>query len=98
MIIDSTWESVALSVISQLASVIVKLNAIAKICKYRMFHEGHHFISMAMDVHDAPEHDMDHFIKECVRLFHDRNQEVIYLCLFTFNFSSIMLVLLFNVF
>jgi len=63
VIIDSTWESVALSVISQLTSVIVKFNAIAKICKYRMFHEGHHFISMAMDVHDAPEHDMDHFIR-----------------------------------
>jgi hypothetical protein len=27
---------------------------------------------MAMDVHDAPKCDMDRFIKECVRLFHDR--------------------------
>jgi hypothetical protein len=72
VIIDSTWESLALSVISQLTNVIVKLSTIVKICKYRMFHEGHHFISMAMDVHDTPEHDMDHFIKECARLFHDR--------------------------
>jgi hypothetical protein len=31
-----------------------------------------HFILMAMEVHNAPKHDMDHFIKECARLFHDR--------------------------
>jgi hypothetical protein len=27
---------------------------------------------MAMEVHGAPRHDMDHFIKECTCLFHDR--------------------------
>jgi hypothetical protein len=27
---------------------------------------------MAMEVHGAPEHDMDCFIKEFVRLYHDR--------------------------
>jgi hypothetical protein len=27
---------------------------------------------MAMEVHDAPGHDMDRFIRECVRLFHDK--------------------------
>ncbi len=57
----------ATNVISQLTSVVVELNTIAKIRKYKRFHEGHHFIPMAMDVHDAPKHDMDRFIKECVR-------------------------------
>ncbi len=46
----------------------VKFSAITKIHKYRKLHEGHHFIPMAMKVHNAPRH----FIKECVHLFHDR--------------------------
>jgi len=50
----------------------VELNVVAKMCKYKRLHEGHHFIPMAMKVHGAPRHDMDHFIKECARLFHDR--------------------------
>jgi len=49
----------ALNVINQLASVVVKFNNIAKICKYIGLHEGHHFISMAMEVHNAPGRDMD---------------------------------------
>jgi hypothetical protein len=36
------------------------------------FHEGHHFISMAMEMHGIFEPDMDYFIKECVRLFNNR--------------------------
>jgi len=66
---------VALNVISQLA----KFNAIAKIRKYRGLHEGHHFIPMAMEVHDTFERDMDHLIKERACLFHDRPSKVIYL-------------------
>ncbi len=62
----------ALSVISQLAGATTKLSAIAKIYKYKKFHEGHHFILMAMEMHGAPGRDMDHFIKECVHLVHDR--------------------------
>jgi hypothetical protein len=62
----------ATNIISQPASTVVELNTIAKIHKYKGFHERHHFIPMAMDVHDAPRHDMDHFIKECVRFFHNR--------------------------
>jgi hypothetical protein len=62
----------AMSVINQPVYVIAKFSAIVKIRKYKRFHEGHHFIPMAMEVHDAPEHGKDHFIKECVRLFHDR--------------------------
>jgi hypothetical protein len=27
---------------------------------------------MAMEVHNTPEHDMDHFIRECACLFHER--------------------------
>jgi hypothetical protein len=61
-----------MNVISQLVSVVVELNTIAKICKNRTFHEGHHFISMAMEVHGTPEHDMDYFIRECAHLFKDR--------------------------
>jgi hypothetical protein len=51
---------------------------------------------MAMEVHGASERDMDHFIKECAH--HLNNWEIIYLCIFAFNFSSSVLVLLFNMF
>jgi hypothetical protein len=60
---------VASSVIGQPTRVIAKFNAIVKICKYRGFHEGHHFILMALEVHNTPGHDMDRFIKECACLF-----------------------------
>ncbi len=65
----------ALSVISQLIGVAVELNTIAKIWKYRRFHEGHHFILMAMEMHNTLKHDMDCFIRECVRFFHDKQFE-----------------------
>jgi len=72
VVIDLTWETMALNVISQPSNAVVKLNAIVKICKYKGFHERHHFIPMVMEVHDTPKHDMDHFMKECARLFYDR--------------------------
>jgi hypothetical protein len=72
VVIDLTQEIMTTSVISWLASVVAKLNAIVKICKCRRFHEGPHFIPMAIKVHGAPKCDMDCFIKECVHLFHDR--------------------------
>jgi hypothetical protein len=75
----------------------MELNAIAKVCKYRGFHEGHHFILMAMEVHDIFKHDMDHFIRECVCLFHDRQSRGHLSFFFTFNFLGNMLVLPFNV-
>ncbi len=50
----------------------MELNTIVKIRKYREFHEGHHFTPMAMEVHGTPRCDMDRFIKECARLFHDK--------------------------
>jgi hypothetical protein len=40
-----------------------KLSAIVKIYKYKGFHDGHHFILMAMEVHGALGCDMDCFIK-----------------------------------
>jgi hypothetical protein len=36
------------------------------------FHEVHHFIPMAMEVHGAFGRDMDHFIREYACLFHNR--------------------------
>ncbi len=72
MVIDLTREMLVSSVISRLARAIVELSAIAKIHKYKRLCEGHHFIPMAMEVHIAPRRDMDRFIKEHVRLFHDR--------------------------
>jgi len=54
-----------LNVINQLAGAVVKLNDIAKICKYIGLRDGHHFILMTMEVHNAPRRDMDRFIKEC---------------------------------
>jgi hypothetical protein len=75
----------------------VELSAIVKVHKYKGFHEGHHFIFMAMEVHNTIEPNMDHFSKECARLFHNRRLGVIYLYLFAFNFLGNMLVLLFNV-
>jgi hypothetical protein len=72
MIIDLTRKIVVLNVITQSTSAVVKFNTIAKIYKYKGFHERHHFISMAMEVHNALGRDMDHFIKECVCLFHNK--------------------------
>ncbi len=72
VIIDLMQETMASSIISRPADVATELNAIAKICKYKGLHERDHFIPMAMEVHNTPEHDMDHFIRECACLFHER--------------------------
>jgi hypothetical protein len=61
-----------LSVFNRLTNIVAKLNTIAKIHKYKGLHEGHHFILMAMEVHDALKCDMDHFIRYCALFFHDR--------------------------
>jgi hypothetical protein len=53
---------------------------------------------MAIEVHNAPGHDMDHFIKECAHLFHDRRSWGHLIFFFAFNFSSNVLVLPFNMF
>ncbi len=72
MVIDSTQKTTSTNVINQLASATIKLSVITKIHKYKGLNEGHHFISMAMEVHGALGHDMDRFIRECVCLFHDK--------------------------
>jgi hypothetical protein len=69
MVTNSPWKIVTISVISQLASVNAKLKTIVKICKYRWLCEGQHFIIMVTEVHNAPRHDMDRFIRECARFF-----------------------------
>jgi hypothetical protein len=53
VVIDPTQEMVASSVISRAISVVVELNTIVKICKYKRLHEGLHFIMMAMEVHQG---------------------------------------------
>jgi hypothetical protein len=72
VIIDLMQETMASSIISRPSDVAMELNAIAEICKYKGLHERDHFIPMAMEVHNAPEHDMDHFIRECACLFHKK--------------------------
>ncbi len=64
-----------MNVINQPTSVIMELSSIVKIREYKRLHEGHHFIPMAMEVHNTPRHDMDCLIKKCVHLFHDRRSE-----------------------
>ncbi len=97
VVIDLTWEIVALSVINWLMDVAIELNAIAKIHKYKGFHEEHHFIQMAMEVHSALKHDMDHLSGNVFVFSMIDNWEVIYPCLFGFIFLGNMLVLLSNV-
>jgi hypothetical protein len=64
VVINPTWETVVSNVINQQICVVVKFNAIIKICKYRGLHEGHHFISMAMEVHGTRGRDTYRFIRE----------------------------------
>jgi hypothetical protein len=66
------WEMMTSSVISRPIGVTMELNIITKIRKYRRLHDGHHFIPMAMEVHNKPKRDMDCFIKDCARFFHNR--------------------------
>jgi hypothetical protein len=65
VVIDSTQETVTMSVINQPTNAAMKLNTITKIHNYRRLREEHHFIPMSMEVHDAFECEMDCFIKEC---------------------------------
>jgi hypothetical protein len=56
----------------QPTGAVVKLNIIVNIRKYKGLHKGHHFIPMAMEVHNTCKCDMDRFIKECAHLFHKK--------------------------
>jgi hypothetical protein len=72
VVTNSTWEMMAMNVISQPACAMWNFSAIAKIHKYKGLHERRHFIPMAMEVHNALRHDMDRFIRECALIFHNR--------------------------
>jgi hypothetical protein len=72
VVINSPWKTLIINVINQPVSVNAKLKTIVKIRKYRWLCEGQHFISMVGEVHSAPRHDMDCFIKECAHLFHNK--------------------------
>jgi hypothetical protein len=72
VVINPPWKTITISVISQPTSVNAKLKTIVKICKYRWFCERQHYILMVTKVHSASGHDMDHFIRECARHFHDK--------------------------
>jgi hypothetical protein len=72
VVTDPTRKMVVMNVIDWPIGAIAELNTIAKIRKYRKFHEWHHFILMAMEVHGTPKCDMDHSIKECACLFHNK--------------------------
>jgi hypothetical protein len=72
MVTNLTQEMMAMNVISRSTNVVAEFNTITKIHKYRGLHEGHYFIPMTMEVHGAHGHDMNHFIRECAHLFHNR--------------------------
>jgi hypothetical protein len=72
VVIDPMRNTMSSNVINQLAGATMKFNTIIEIRKYRRLHEGHHFIPMTMEVHNTPRCDMDHFIRECAHLFHNR--------------------------
>jgi hypothetical protein len=92
MVIDMMQETMVSNVISRPTCVAVEFSAIVKIFKYKGFHKGHHFISMAMEVHGTLKCDMDCFKSNVSIFFTIDGQEVIYPCLFTFNFLGNELV------
>ncbi len=71
LVTNPTWETMVSSVVSRAIGATAELSSIAKMYKYKGFHEWYHFILMAMLVHGIPRH-MNRFIKECVCLFHNR--------------------------
>jgi hypothetical protein len=98
VVINLTWEMVASNVITRLACVVIKLNAITKIHKYRGFHEGHNLFKWPWRCTTHPS---------MIWIISSRNvpifstiddQKIIYPYLFAFIFSSNMLVLPFNMF
>jgi hypothetical protein len=93
VVIDPMWE-MASSVISRPTIAVVKLSAITKICKYKRFQEGHHFISMATNAHLSVIWIVS---SRSVFVFPTiGDHKIIYPYFFRFNFSSSVLVLLFS--
>jgi hypothetical protein len=87
-----------MNVISQLASASAKLNSIGKNHKHRGFHEKDHFILMTIELCGTLKCDMNHFIKERVYIFHDRQSRNHLSFFFAFRILGSMLALPFNMF
>jgi len=87
----------AMSVISWPIGAIAKLSTIINICKYEGFQEGHHFIPMAMEMHDALGVIWIISLGNVLVFSMIDDQEVISPCPFAFNFLNRMLILLFCV-
>jgi hypothetical protein len=51
VVIELTWETTISNVINRPTNATTELSTIIKTHKYRRLHEGHHFFSMAMEVH-----------------------------------------------
>jgi len=92
------WETMFLNAIHQPTVTIAELIAIAKICKYKTFHEGHHFILLGMVVHGISGVIWINSSRNVLVFSMINNKKIIDPCLFAFNFSNNMLVLLFSVF
>ncbi len=97
VVIDPTRNTMTMGVISRQVSVAMELNAIAKICKYRRLHKGHHFISMVMKVHNTLGMIWIVSSRNVLVFSTINNQKVIYPYLFAFSFLCNVLVLRFNV-
>jgi hypothetical protein len=99
VVVNPTWEMVASTFISQLINVATKLNVIAKIYKYKkglmkgttLFQWPWRCTTCMCVIWIVSSRNVPIF-----STINDR--EVIYPCLFAFNFSNNMLVLLFSVF
>jgi len=89
-------KTVALGVISWPTNVVAKLSVIAKIHKYRRLYEGHHFIWWPWRCMVNSGMIWIVSSRSVFAFSKIDNQEIIYICLFTFNFLSNMLVLLVN--
>ncbi len=96
VVTNLTWETIVTSVISPSIGVVTKLSTIAKICKYKRFHEG--TILFRWPWRCTAHLGVIRIISSGnVLVFSMINDwEVIYLCLFAFSFLGYTLVLFFS--
>jgi hypothetical protein len=96
VVTNLTWETIVTSVINPSIGVVTKLNTIAKICKYKRFHEG--TVLFRWPWRCTTHLGVIWIISSGnVLVFSMINDwEVIYLCLFAFNFLGYTLVLFFS--
>jgi len=96
VVIDPMWMTMALSVISWPTSVTMKLNAIVKIRKYKGFMRGTILFQLPWRCTTPLGMIWIVSLKSVLVFCMIDTQKVIYPCLFAFNFSNNMLVLLFS--